>query len=325
MFSEPLCAGDLAEIEAYVTTVERTLATEMQEPVDVQLWHDADPPDVSPCPKGLEACYVKSEHALYAGFASLHHELVHAVASGLGNPNAYLTEGIAVGLDLRIVLFPGVNPRTQLGLDEGHISPTSGAHFTRWLLDVFGASKWRQLYSKGGRTRDFLGVYGISFDDIVDEYLSTSPWVYAPLFVWQTPELLPGLTGWRESVEFDCKNEDTLGRSNALAVVRRLQIHEAGYYDIWTTADSLLLTRSINKPIKSIEEAIESTGSDLPVSTDETPLGGIIVVQPETLTVVQLDPDLYEVALVDAGRDSVQAEVMIIPHLGPVEVRPRSL
>lgn len=320
-----LCAGDLAEIEAYIESVEKSLGVEMVEPVNVLLWDDISPPESVPCPNDFRACYIQADHTVYAGFSTLHHELVHAIVSEVGRPRPYFSEGIATGLDVHIVIFPGVDPRTQLGLGTQEVSYSSGAHFTRWLLDAFGTGKWRQLYSKGGSARDFRRVYGMSFDHAVDEYLSTAPWIYAPLFLWQVPQLLSEGGGWRDTVEFNCEHDDTLGRNNSLAVVRRLVVPEEGYYDIWTTADSLLLTRSLSMTIDSMEGVIESMGSDLPVTTDESPLGGIIVVHPETLTLVQLDPGTYEVALIDADRDTAQAEVIVTSHFGPIEVPARSL
>lgn len=324
-FDEPLCAGNLEDLEGFIGSVEETLGVEMAAPVDVYLWNRYRLPG---CRIGDSAlgCYYPLRHTAYANFNSVYHELAHAAVADLGRPRSFWVEGIAEAMEPELIRFLGMDP----GVDVKESSrvtdkATSAGHFTRWLLDTYGATLWRQLYASGGSERDFERIYGMSFSEARDEYLETSMWIYAPLYRRALPDLPAAEVGWRDEVDFDCSSRDAFGYPESISVRRVLDLEESGYYDIWTSADGVTLRRRTKKSIASKEEAEEAGESDVPASTASIPWGKPELVLGGTWGVLQLDAGEYEVAVVDLDRDLERATVIVVPHLGPLEHVPKEL
>ncbi|HFE44062.1 MAG TPA: hypothetical protein ENJ18_01025, partial [Nannocystis exedens] len=198
-FDEPLCTGDLTEFEDFVDHVEESLGIEMDAPVRVFLRRDSIIEDYQGCGNpevGLTGCYRHSIHTVYTDFSSIHHELTHAITASLGRTSPFLREGIAMSMDTGIVLFniSGLEPASSLGLSTDRLRYADAAHFTRWLLETRGATKWREIYARGiagrgGQESDFEHVYGITFAELQAEYLEDAPWIYEPSYRFEVPDL----------------------------------------------------------------------------------------------------------------------------------------
>ena len=323
-FDEPLCAGNLEDLEGFINGVEQTLGVEMAAPVDVYLWSRRDRRYLPGCPDDAAGCYHPITHTIYATSDTVYHELVHATVASLGGSREFWVEGIAEAMDPQLIRFLGTDPGVEVKYHRRDHA-FDAAHFTRWLLDTYGVTLWRQLYASRGSERDFARIYGMSFSEARDEYLETSMWIYAKLYRRALPELPAAEVGWRDEVDFDCSSNDAFGYPESISVLRVLDLEESGYYDIWTSADGVTLRRRMKNSIGSKEEAEEAGESDVPASTASIPLGMAVLVPGGTLGVLQLDADEYEVAVVDLDRDLERATVIVVPHLGPLEQVPKEL
>jgi len=315
-FEDPLCRGDLLELEGFIDSVQTTLGIEMSEPVDVYLRDEFSDTRKLEC-GGRGACYRASMHSVFTTPSVIHHELTHAITASAGFPSAFLIEGIAMAMDKNVVLFGGVELTSQLSLTTKKVSYIAAGHFTRWLLDTYGAAKWRELYSHGsGKTRHFERVYGKKFASLQEEYFESAPWIYPPLYHYEVPWMEENTLGWRENFVFDCSSSDTFGRIGIIVVLRTLEISTPGMYDVWTSADGVSLSRDIDRPIDTIEEAERAAYGDAPISSSLTPIGGIAYVPGGTLRTLELDAGIYTVYVGDIDRDAEQALVTILPHRG---------
>ena len=235
-FEEPLCAGDLANIERHIEHVEQLLGTSLEKDIEIFLWSGLDVPK-TPCPYGRNACFVRATNRVYSDFGSLEHELTHAIVEELGTPKPFFDEGVAVATEPRFLRFPEIVPSSQIDLPRDEVSYQPGGFFVRWLLETHGVEKWRSLHSGRGNRAAFQNIYGVSFDAMAEEYLLSAPWVYAPLLNNPVPSLTESEGGWREIVTLDCAQEDTFGRMDRRSTLRHLEISESGLFDFWTTAD----------------------------------------------------------------------------------------
>lgn len=322
-FSEPLCQGNLDDMEGFIDSVEHTLGVEMPTPLEVYLWNEGEVPVHQGCSEDARSCYRPRPHRINSTFNFLYHELAHAAVADLGNSTIFLSEGLASAMEPRISLFKGINPAVQWHQTkkEARFYGYDG-HFTRWLLDTYGPAPWRKLYEGRGSERDFEKIYGISLSDASDQYLETSVWAFAQIYRRSLPTLPTGEFGWYEEVEFDCSGSDALGYPEGISIIRVLDLKERGYYDVWTSADGLRLERRPKEPIGSKSEAEAATRSDLPISTAEARTGSAVTILGGQLGVLQLEADEYEVALIDLERDLERATVVIVPHLGPLNQTP---
>lgn len=317
-FEAGLCTGDLVDLERYVGSVEMLLGVEMDAPVEVYLWDSFLIPEG--CGAERTGCYRRGAHAVYATFDSIYHELAHAVTASLGRPDDFFLEGIAAALDGKISRFPAIDPAVQLHERSDHRDTYAvEAHFTNWLLDSFGATKWRELYIRGGSERDFLKTIGISFDEARSQYLATSAWIYPPLYLRDIPPLPTNGDGWSDTVEFDCSQEDAFGQPDGISIARALSVLESGYYDFWTSADVLVIRRRAREKIETREGAESATLGDVPIWSPSTPQGGVAFVQGGTLSALHLDVGEYDLSVFDGGWDLDSADVIVVPHRGPIE------
>ena len=326
-FEEPLCAGNLEDLEGFIGSVEERLGVEMAAPVDVYLWDQFRLSDeCRRADRSVSGCYHPLAHTIYATSDSIYHELVHAIVADLGWPRNFWLEGIAYAMDPHLLRFPGTDPNVDINARARGLGRAGSlGHFTRWLLETYGEGPWRELYMSGGSDRDFQRIYGMSFSEARDEYLETAMWYYAPFYRRTLPELPTAEVGWRDEVDFDCSNGDAFGYPEGISIRRVLDLEESGYYDIWTSADGVTLRRRTKTSIASKEEAEEAGESDVPVTTTILPLGKPGIVFGKTWGLLQLDADEYEVAVVDLDRDLERATVIVMPHLGPLEQVPEAL
>ncbi|HUQ01532.1 MAG TPA: hypothetical protein VM261_03505 [Kofleriaceae bacterium] len=131
---------------------------------------------------------------------SLRHELAHVVAGTFGSPvfhvsaqsfvfiNPGMIEGLAVAADwpgnrgsltphqhVRAMQELGIAPSAKavfglsfLTLSSGRAYQSAGS-FMRFLLEQYGAARLRRLYAAGG---DFEGIYGVSQDKLVEDWIA---------------------------------------------------------------------------------------------------------------------------------------------------------
>lgn len=321
-FVEPLCGGDLQRMELFVENVQEMLGLTLADRIDVFLWDDFS--DLPNCPRGATGCYKRGRHSVYTEFSSLNHELIHAMTAELGRPDHFFNEGIASALSGNALIFKAVEPTASLGKSALDVDRGAAAHFTRWLLDTFGTSRWRMLQASRGREDDFAKIYGVTLADAQAEYFQTAPWVYPPLFQWEAPPLLPASLGWRGEVIFDCASEDTLGQPLGIGVGRTLRVTEAGDYDFWTSADLVTVVRQFDNGVLSMAEAEAGADWDFPVPNQLRPFGRGVAVPGGAIVTLSLEEDQYQLIITDIDRDAERAGVVVFPHLGPVDVIPES-
>lgn len=321
-FNDPLCAGDLAGIDRHIAQVEEHLGTQLHDTLDVFLWNFSEPlPDV-PCPYGRDACYVRSSKRIYTNFGALEHELNHGVIAELGNPKPFLDEGVATAMESRMLRFSTENPSAQINLGRGDVSYQAGAFFTRWLLDTHGVAKWRDLYSGRGSRAAFERIYGVSFDDAVEDYLATAPWVYAPISDAGAPTLASSDDGWRERVQINCQSDDTFGRPGRRITIRRFVVQEDGHFDFWTTADGLSLRQVPRDDLTTASDTEAALSGDVPLWDELSPSGTTRWVEGGKMETKKLVSGEYQISVVDIDSDDDDAVVTILPHRGPLLFAP---
>lgn len=227
-----LCEGDLRYLQGEVDRIEQTLGLQMHRPADVVLYRqrtDCDSP---------QGCYDRRPHRVRATWASISHELVHAVARGRGprkKNRAFFREGIAEAISdhthfPRHLTWPSENLpiSSSAGLDY----ETAG-HFSRWLLEHHGSAGLRALL----RGESFAAVYGESIEDAEQRWVAEAPWLYPHLDPCPYPPLLADADGWAEALPLDCSRDDVRagGFVGLLETCRSFEIETPGLY--WLASD----------------------------------------------------------------------------------------
>ena len=154
-FSQPICRGSLDDVDRYVEAVADLLHIDVQSRITLYWYNEdaagalADDAEVcSWCPV-CGGCYTGVVHT---DLESLHHELVHAVVTpAWGWSDTLFGEGVATGVDR---IRSGVGSVLTVYSAMSNERPTevvgsgqhSNGHFSRWLIDRYGAEKFSKLF-----------------------------------------------------------------------------------------------------------------------------------------------------------------------------------
>lgn len=256
-----LCGGTLAHMDEFV---ERVSAAFSRPPPDERIryyWLEAhDFFRRSGCPEGSSAC--AHDLTLYAPTAPFDHELVHNVASPIGNPLPFFAEGLAVaheGLrdDLGALAERELQPPSYVAIEDVLTQPTgvrlaeaggypvAGA-FTAFLIRTHGIDAHLRLYARlaytarrGAIDRAFRDVFGVSLDRSIADFEAAAgdcphyahdPKLVecsAPALEWDGADLV-------HHRPFGCDQDDVIGpfRGTAILAVRTLEIAEPGGYSL---------------------------------------------------------------------------------------------
>ncbi|MBZ5714135.1 hypothetical protein [Nannocystis pusilla] len=214
--SEALCAGTLAMLDDHVEYVLDMLELGLEERITIYLFlKGADVPirkwcrqDVSGCARGT---------TIYSVLSLLPHEIVHAITSSEGR--SWWEEGAARGLG---------DPSTFPDLLTGWQANLGGAgHLSRWLIERFGGRTYMNLYARTpyGASQAKVEavartVLGREFDDVLDEYAATAPFVYPhhwECYVSSEAVAVPWEDEyWEVEVDLDCDRTDTFSSHVAI-------------------------------------------------------------------------------------------------------------
>lgn len=229
--ADPLCKGDLDHIDAQVARVEEFLAVKRTEPVSIYL---GGVDEFCSDPESLRACYRGDIDWIFTDWASLDHEIVHAVARHIDFPSLFWSEGTATLLsawshkDRSAALTPAL-------LDAPNLTNyVSVAHFSHYIVETYG----RESFNRIIRGEPLEQVLGMSATEATERYEDEVPYAYPSLNPCPYPPLPSvGEGQWEETVAFDCDSPDTstfefTGHSNSIApVLLRSVSLDAGEYE----------------------------------------------------------------------------------------------
>ncbi len=222
----PLCEGDLLYYEEQIELIENTLGVRLKQSIKVELEASAGGP-----PAGGE--YHRVRRKITTSRHSMVHELVHAVAADLGDPDPFYGEGAAEALDGTTKLFPiAVSlPSENLGVAPDY---AVAGHFFRWLMAQHGNTAAVELL----RGQSFSAAVGGSMTDQEREWLDAAPWAYPPLDDCPYASLNETEDGWRGEVSLSCGDPgvttfDGVAHGSRLAC-RRFEVLRAGLYEVET-------------------------------------------------------------------------------------------
>lgn len=327
-FDEPLCRGDLDHLEFVVTSLEATLDTAVNSPIDVYLWDSREwAGNPGWCSGDLSVgCYRNG--SVYASTLSIEHELVHAVAASLSNsPAAFWGEGAAEALQSHRTRFGRTAPIDNLKLEYPQLSYLTAGHFSRWLFETRGAERYRALLSstRGARAA-FETTYGMSMEAAQAEYLADAPFSYGALISCNHPALeSTEPLEWAETIDIDCNNIGVRGSPDGMSVFRVLTVEERGHYELWTSAEFGSISLCNDTVLVSAPEPDDPAYGDVPPVTMEFVERFSRVFSSEGQSgVLELVPGRYEVAVGFSGFEAKTAEVRVLPAPGPVPQVPHS-
>ena len=295
-FAEPLCQGDLDDLEGVVTFLEGRLDTSVEQPIEVYLWADQDQENPGWCDTALKSgCY--RDGVVYSSERALDHELVHAVVDSFARPPAFWSEGAAEALASTRTQLSSSAPTDNLELEDPNYA--SAGHFSRWVLETYGEQSYRALLSHPGSVREaFEATYSMSVENAQALYYDEAPHSYGALISCGHPELPSvGELSWSEELDIDCAQPHVYGGTSGIKAKRVLTISQRGYYAISTTAESALLMRCQDETYESPPSVEESElYGDVPAYTlmwiNSYP---VVVPGEEEITVLDLTPGRYEV------------------------------
>lgn len=197
-FAQPICRGTLDELDRYMDSVAELLDIRVDRRTTIYWYNEhavgarADS-SCDWCPSSC-GCYA-GYGVVHADRRIVHHEVVHALVSpAWGRSDIVFSEGIAMGLDRIEEYARGVTSVHSLASSE---RPTEvaggtqhgGGHFTRWIIDRYGAATLRELFPPrldGSATQAEVfaaveEVFGVSFETLEAEYLATAATIYPAL------------------------------------------------------------------------------------------------------------------------------------------------
>ena len=325
-FDEPLCQGDLDHMESVISTVEAELDVRMDERVKVYLWPITQwPPSSGICDTDVSiGCATRGK--IYSSMVALDHELVHVViANTLGWPKPFWSEGVAVALEPERTLFGLTAPVD--GLDLERPDYRTAGHFSRYLLETYGAAKFRELLGRSGSARKaFERTYGMSAEDAQRDYFEDAPWSYAPLIGCQSESLAPdGAFVWSEEVEIDCGDAKTYGGPTGVRTYRNVVIAERGQYAISTTAENLLISQCPDENLALAISGEEPEFGDIPPVTSFIPTRYFRALSGDgEVTVLDLAPGRYELGVAFFDHDIYTAMIDVWAYEGPLPQVPEA-
>lgn len=204
--SFPLCAGTLALLDAHVEYVLTELELSLEERIPLYVFDLGSVPIRDYC-RGSGCAYGTT---IYTSFSAIPHEIVHAVTASAGR--SWWEEGAASGFgDAATFVDP---------LDGWIENLGRSAHLSRWLVERFGGAAYMELYSRTPRGVTQEGVeaavrasLGREFDDVLNEYAATAPYLYPQHWeCYRPPDVVE--VPWRDNfleyeVHLDCERTDT--------------------------------------------------------------------------------------------------------------------
>ena len=261
-FDEPLCRGTLDHLESVVTTLEMTLGTSVERPIEVSRESSVNPGWCAD--DTARACH--NDGAVYSDLDSLEHELVHAVVATMGDPAPFWSEGTAVALESERTLFGLVAPLDDLDAkDSFAVNYRSAGHFSRWLQETHGLQRYRELLRAKGSAREvFEQTYDFSLADAQAQFYAEAPYSYGVLVACEHPELeQSGDLSWSETFDVDCDAADIHSTERGMGAFRVLTITQRGHYAFSTTAQLGTLARCDDEDL------------DLPIANGDPAYGDI--------------------------------------------------
>lgn len=327
-FDEPLCRGTLDHLELVVTTLETTLGTSVDQPIEVYLY-DSRESSVNPgwCSSDTaRGCHENG--AVYSDLDSLEHELVHAVVETMGDPAPFWSEGTAAALESRRTLFGLVAPLDDLDAKESSaVNYRSAGHFSRWLLETHGVERYRELLRAPGSAREaFEQTYDFSLEDAQAQFYAEAPYSYGALVACDYPELdqIDALS-WSETFDLDCDAPDVSSTERGMGALRILTISQRGHYAFSTTGETATISRCDDEDL------------DLPIANGDPAYGDIPPINEAfihqyvqgfpgggEITIYDLAPGRYELAVGYFDHQPRTATIDVRAADGPIPQTPGS-
>lgn len=226
-----VCAGTLAAWEDQRARVGAVIDGDQRE-VAVHLLKDAAAVSRWCGPElGTRGCMLASG-VVFSRVDSVAHELAHAAACTLhGEAADYLAEGFATAYDGR-VLRAGPTPAAIVA---GEADRYATGHFVGWLIEAYGAERFRALYAAVGRGDDavaarawFEAVYDEPFAGLAAAYAADAPAVRLQAGRCDHPAARRDGAGWTIAAALRCDDPGTFGPHpddlDAVYVVRVLEL-----------------------------------------------------------------------------------------------------
>ena len=176
---EPTCGGTLAYLDTAVEVLSAAIQVPIPEDFDFYWYHG---PLEQMCSPGAGACWTGRE--VVSPMVPHDHEVVHAVAAGLGETHQILREGLAVAYGDDVGHWketPSYDPDALFEVDDlfaPGLYPSAG-HWVRFVLDRHGVEPfqafWRSTPPAATLAQieeSFAQAYGESWDDALAAYAS---------------------------------------------------------------------------------------------------------------------------------------------------------
>ena len=227
-FDEPLCGADLGFIDRHIEFVESMLDVRHEETVEIYLF---DALDELPCEQPAFGCFDEDEGYLAAVWDAVDHEIVHAITPSIPYPSLFWEEGVAGALSIEGTHDNPLRALDPAELDaEREVDYSTSAHFVRFLMDT----RPEMAVARALEGEDLATSLGVDGAGLVAEYESAAPYAYPPWDPCPYPEIPETASEtWAEELQFSCDSPDaTQFEWSGANVVRRLELPEAGTYDI---------------------------------------------------------------------------------------------
>lgn len=294
-----MCGGSLEHMDAFIERVAEELGVEVPGGNDKVefFWLTEDFNERSGCSGGVVGCFGRGK--AYGTAAPFNHEVVHAVAAPLGRMPTYFVEGLAVafeGIGMRREWEPVFRSGTQPVLhsitatEAAEVDYAEAGAFTVYLFGRFGVAEvlWvvrglPRKASRGDVDAAFRAGFGVTLAEVgadFDNFWKGCPWPQTALLLeCAAPEVAWDGLEFAEFRGISCAQEDVIGPydGTTMAVLRTLEVREAGLYEVNVIADGFAGVMLIE---------CGGCGPRAVVRVDETPVA------------LALDAGLYAVRLV---------------------------
>lgn len=233
-FEEEVCPYQLRAIDDQIRFVEDVLGAPSDEKIEIYVYSIDS--DALPRCDGL-GCYDHRRDIIQTYWASIDHEVVHAVAARfVEEPRTFWSEGIAVSLEEQ-----GTHEGWSTVMDNVTVTDyrdldyATAGHFVRDLLETEDPTLIRRVLK--GESTD--AVYGRSVEALAAAYEAERPYAYPPWFPCDYPALPSIEDGrWTETIDVSCDHpEGTAGENYQRSVVRSVEL-AAGTYALETIGGS---------------------------------------------------------------------------------------
>lgn len=261
------CGGTLAHMDAFVVALAQEFALALPSAAERIRFHWETTASVAArCGGDVVGCVIDSE--AFAASMPLNHELVHVVAEALGQPPAFLREGLAVayeglGAELFGIGWAPEEPdlRALVTMSGFELAGLLGVYelvggFTAFLIETYGLPAYLRVY--GGLATDassaevdavFREVFGDSFEETVVAFEADASGCAhqrfdAKLIECAAPEVAWDGASYSERVERACDQDDAIGPygeqppyGDQLLVLRTITIPTTGTYELRMAGD----------------------------------------------------------------------------------------